>query len=374
VIDRIVRERLDNGVPLRSGALPGAVVLVARRGVVEHLDAYGYAVRYVNAAGTADASVPMTADTIFDLASITKLFTAAVTLQAAEDGLLDLDAPAAEHLPELHRGITVRHLLTHTSGLPAVRRLWTVSGGHRERATALLASPTEAPPGVRYEYSCVGYLVTGLLLERVLGTPLPQLVADRITGPLGMADTGYRPDAATVHRVAATEDSAHVGRGVLRGEVHDEASWSLGGTGGNAGLFGTAADLLRFAEALRCGGADPRTGARILSEPAVALMTSDQLGPAQRRAVGYGQGVGPRIADRTFMGFKVSDRAFGHSGFTGTSVVLDPAHELVVIVLANAVHPVRGRTEMGPIRSAITDAALSGAVRRPVPARGAGSG
>jgi CubicO group peptidase (beta-lactamase class C family) len=374
VIDRIVRERLDNGVPLRSGALPGAVALAARHGVVEHLGAYGCAVRYVDAAGTAAASVPMTADTIFDLASITKLFTATVALQAVEAGVLDLDAPAAEHLPELHRGITLRHLLIHTSGLPAVRRLWTVPGGRRERAAALLASPTEAPPGERHEYSCVGYLVTGLLLERVLGTPLPQLVAGRITGPLGMTDTGYRPDQKTVHRVAATEDSAHVGRGVLRGEVHDEASWSLGGTGGNAGLFGTAVDLLRFAEALRCGGTDPRTGARILSERSMALMTTDQLGPAPRRSAGYGQGVGPRIADATFMGSKVSDHAFGHTGFTGTSVVIDPAHEVVVILLANAVHPVRGRTEMSPIRSAITDAALAEAVRRPVPARGAGSG
>jgi CubicO group peptidase (beta-lactamase class C family) len=360
VIDRLVRERLDDGIPPRSGSIPGAVVLVAQRGEIRYLAAHGDAVRYADAAGNvAVPTVPMTVDTIFDLASITKLSTAAVALKAVEAGLLDLDEPVAAHLAGIHPRTTLRQLLIHTAGLPAVRQLWTVPGGRAERAAAVLASPTETDPGDRHVYSCVGYLVTGLLLERVTGDPLPALVADHITGPLAMADTGFCPGTDTVERVAATEDAAHVGRGVVRGEVHDEASWSLGGSGGNAGLFGTATDLLRFAEMLRCGGVDPQTGVRVLAEGSVTAMTTDQLGPARRAAVGYGQGVGPRIADRTFMGARVSDHAFGHTGFTGTSVVIDPAHELVVIVLANAVHPVRGRTVMAPLRSALVDAALT---------------
>lgn len=108
---------------------------------------------------------------------------------------------------------------------------------------------------------------------------------------------------------------------------------------------------------LRGGGRDPEAGTRVLTEESVLAITTDQLSPELRAAVGYGQGVGPRIADRTFMGSRVSDRAFGHTGFTGTSLVVDPERELVVIVLANALHPVRGRTAMDPIRSAIADAA-----------------
>lgn len=359
MIDRLVRERLDQGRRLRDGSIPGVVVLVAHRGDVVHLAAYGDALRYADASGTpVGRPVPMSVDTIFDLASITKLFTATVALRAVEDGQLELDRPVAAYLPGFHAGVTLRHLLVHTSGLPAVRQLWTVPGDRADRAEAVLGSLTEAAPGRRHVYSCVGYLATGLLLERVLGAPLPDLVMTYVTNPLGMADAGFTPNGMALNRIAATEDSSHVGRGLVRGEVHDEASWSLGGTGGNAGLFGTASDLLRFGEMLRSRGIDPLTGSRVLTPDSVAAMTTDQLVPALSAEIGYGQGIGPRIADRTFMGSRTSDRAFGHTGFTGTSLVIDPVHDLVVIVLANAVHPVRGRTMMGDLRGAIADAGV----------------
>lgn len=358
MIDHFVLERLDTGVPVQPGSIPGAVVLVARGGELDHLSAHGDAVRYSTGAGRPAANrVPMSTKTIFDLASITKLFTAAVALKAVEAGVLDLDDQVAAYVPGFRAGITLRHLLVHVSGLPAVRQLWTVPGGRDERSAALLDSPAEAAPGQRYVYSCVGYLVTGLLLERTLGASLPALVARYVTDSLGMADTAFCPDPAKLPRVAATEDSSQLGRGMVRGEVHDEASWSLGGTGGNAGLFGTARDLLVFAEMLRRGGRHPETGAQVLAEESVEAMTTDQLRREMRDAVGYGQGIGPRIGDRTFMGTRTSRRSFGHSGFTGTSLVVDPERELVVIILANAVHPVRGRTPMGPLRCAIADAA-----------------
>jgi CubicO group peptidase (beta-lactamase class C family) len=358
MIDHFVLERLDNGVPVQPGLIPGAVVLIARGGELDHLSAHGDAVRYSTGAGRPAANrVPMSTETIFDLASITKLFTAAVALKAVESGVLDLDDQVAAYLPGFRAGVTLRHLLVHVSGLPAVRQLWTVPGGRDERSAALLNSPAEAAPGERYVYSCVGYLVTGLLLERTLGASLPELMARYITDSLGMADTAFCPDSAKLPRVAATEDSSHAGRGMVRGEVHDEASWSLGGTGGNAGLFGTARDLLVFAEMLRRGGRHPETGTQVLAEESVEAMTTDQLRREMRDAVGYGQGIGPRIGDRTFMGTRTSRRSFGHSGFTGTSLVVDPERELVVIILANAVHPVRGRTPMGPLRCAIADAA-----------------
>jgi CubicO group peptidase (beta-lactamase class C family) len=362
-LDALLAERLD-GDELLPGSIPGTVAMIARGGEVLHHVAVGDAVRYADADGTLAAErMPMCLDTIFDVASLTKLFTAATALRAVEDGYLGLDTPVADAVPTLNGmngrpDVTLRHLLIHTSGLPAVRRLWTVPGDRVARADAVLATASEAAAGARHVYSCVGYLITGVLLERALGAPLPALVEQFITGPLGLTDTGFAPSPAVHHRIAATEDSAHVGRGVVRGEVHDEASWSLGGTGGNAGLFSTAADLLRFAEMLRAGGVDPRTGARVLSAESVAAMTTDQLPAGMAADVGYGQGIGPRIADRTFTGSLTSDRAYGHTGFTGTSLVVDPDHELVVILLANAVHPVRGRTMMGELRSAVADAAV----------------
>lgn len=357
-IDAPIGERLDDG-EIRPESVPGAVVLVARGGEVFHHAASGAAVRYAAADGTAvPRPVPMRPDTIFDLASITKLFTAAVALRAVEEGHVGLDEPVATYVEEFQPDVTLRQLLIHTSGLPPVRQLWTVPGDRAARADAVLRTVSDAAPGERHVYSCVGYLIAGVLLERVLGSPLPELVARYVTGPLGMADTGFCPPPATLHRVAATEDEANVGRGVVRGEVHDEASWSLGGSGGNAGLFGTARDLLRFAEMLRGGGVDARSGHRVLRTESVDAMTRDQLPPGMAAQLGYGQGVGPRIADRTFMGARTSDRAYGHTGFTGTSLVIDPEHDLVVILLANAVHPVRGRTAMGPLRSAVADAAV----------------
>lgn len=356
-VDGVLHGRLDNGPPL-PGRVPGAVVLVARGDEVVHHTAYGSAVRYTGADGTPLAApVPARPDTVFDLASVTKLFTAALALRAVEDGQLGLDEPVALHLPGLHPRLTLRHLLTHTSGLPAVRNLWRVPGGRQAREAALLATSQAAEPGARHEYSCVGYMLAGLLLERVMGEPLNDLLGRYLTGPLGLSDTGYLP--RDVSRVAATEDQSVVGRGLVHGEVHDEASWALGGTAGNAGVFGTAADLLRFAQMLRAGGTDPRTGRRVLSGESVQGMTRDQLPRGGARAAGYGQGLGPRIADRALTGSRTSAAAFGHAGFTGTSLVVDPEHDLTVILLANAVHPVRGRTDMRPLRRALADAAVS---------------
>jgi CubicO group peptidase (beta-lactamase class C family) len=357
-IEELLVDRLDQDRP-GPGSIPGAVTLIAHRGEVIHHSAHGDAVRYADAEGAlSDEPVAMAGDTIFDVASITKLFTAVVALKAVEEGFVGLDKPVADHVPGFHPDVTLRHLLTHTSGLPAIRELWTVPGDRLVRSDAVLATVQEAEPGERHVYSCVGYLITGVLLERLLGSPLPELTRRYVVEPLGLSDTGYRPSAAVVPRVAATEFDAKVGRGIVRGQVHDEASWSLDGMGGNAGVFSTAADLLRFAEMLRAGGVDPRSGVRVLSEDSVREMTSDQLRPGMAADVGYGQGIGPRISDRVFMGNRTSDRAFGHTGFTGTSLVIDPAHDLVVILLTNAVHPVRGRTMLGELRSAVADAAV----------------
>lgn len=320
-----------------------AVALVRRHGRTVAEAAVGEAIRYADGEGTllpADQRNPADADTVFDLASITKLFTTTVLLSLVEEGLLGLDEPLARWLPPVadvaRRDVTLRHLLTHTSGLPAMAQLWLDWPDRATRVTALLHTPLAHPPGRVFIYSCVGYLVAGLLAEEVTGVSLPDLVRQRVCRPLGLHATDFLDHPSPLAaRAAATEHQPSLGRGMLRGSVHDENSWSLGGTGGNAGLFGTAADVATFGEMLRGGGAVD--GVRILRAETVAEMLRDQL-PADLDP-GYRHGLGVRIGDPTFMGPLASTGAVGHTGFTGTSLVVDAGRGLVVVLLTNRVHP-----------------------------------
>ncbi|AYY13444.1 class A beta-lactamase-related serine hydrolase [Actinobacteria bacterium YIM 96077] len=356
--------------PPQRGLYPGAVALLMRDGeVLDHV-AVGDAVRYGAADDGAadkvvevvelppDERVPMSTDTVFDIASLSKLFTAVTTMTLVEEEVISLDAPVASKIPEWsedQRGqITVRQLLTHTSGLPAIQRLWEVPSPSRRRA-AIFETPLNRMPGSHHEYSCVGYIVLGLLLERVTGTRLARLVDEAILTPLRLSDTRYLPNRQLIERSAATEYQPYTGRNMVRGEVHDETSWSLGGTAGNAGLFSTATDLARFAEMLRRGG--ELGGERILRADSVELLTSNQL-PATIDP-GYGQGLGPRIGDRSFMGDLAAHGAFGHTGFTGTSLVVTPYLRTVTILLTNRVHPSREWSQISDIRRRVADLTLA---------------
>jgi CubicO group peptidase (beta-lactamase class C family) len=348
----------------------GAVGLIRWRGETRALAAVGHTARHADLDGTpapADLCRPVTASTLFDLASITKLFVTTTLLTLVEDGRLALDEPIATWLPSFRTGdrtsVTLRRLFTHTSGLPALLSLWTDWPDRETRAAAVLNVPLVNAPGTAFEYSCVGYLVAGLLATQVTGRPLPELVRERVCAPLRLVDTGYLPSPSQIARTAATEYQPYVGRGMVRGSVHDENSWSLGGTGGNAGIFGTAAELARFGEMLRGYGAVD--GVRVLSEDTVAEMTRDQL-PAEIDP-GFRHGLGVRIADPQFMGALATSgdadapAAFGHTGFTGTSLVVDPGRELVVVVLTNRVHPSRDWSDVGEVRRAVADLAASSA-------------
>ncbi|NED94078.1 beta-lactamase family protein [Phytoactinopolyspora alkaliphila] len=361
-----LQETLESGLKAETAGCdhplyPGAVALLMHDGAVVEQATVGDAVLYT--AGDdglrplpPGQRVPMRPDTVFDIASLNKLFTAVTTLALVDDGLVSLDAPVAPLAPEWagdQRGqLTFRHLLTHTSGLPAVLRLWELPTQAR-RMASVFETPLRSMPGTAFEYSCVGYIVAGLLLERLTGTRLPRLVSETVLEPLGLNDTTYLPGSALLDRIAATEHQPYVGRGIVRGAVHDENNWFLGGTAGNAGLFSTAADLARFAEMLRRGG--ELDGQRILSAEAVGQMTSDQL-PLSLDP-GYRQGIGPRIGDRSFMGVLAEHRAFGHTGFTGTSLVITPRLKTVTILLTNRVHPSRDWSVISGIRQKV--AALS---------------
>lgn len=318
----------------------GAVSLLAHDGVVVRRHAVGEQLRYADGRGTelpADQREPMRPDTIFDAASITKLFTSLTVLQQVDAGAVELDAPVADYLPEFgvngKDGITVRQLLTHTSGLQAEAQLWELP--EQDRIPSIMRLAPEQPPGSEYTYSDPNMIVLGVLVERVTGESLDTVVADRITGPLGMSDTGFRPPAEKQSRIAATEYSTEPPRGMVRGEVHDENAWSLGGVAGQAGVFTTADDLAVLGQALLNGGV--YDGARVLSDTGVRRMLTDFNGDFP----GDAHGLGFELDQRWYMAGLSGPRTAGHTGFTGTSLVVDPASRSVAVLLSNRVHPNR---------------------------------
>lgn len=360
-LDRPAGPEGDAGRPDRleailAGAVPrvcaAAVALIAVDGAVVAAAATGELVRYADAGGTLAAERPPAhRDSIFDLASISKLFTTAVLLSLAEEGRVALDEPAASWIPGLDRRITLRRLLTHTAGLAPTRRidLELPEADAAERMAAMPATPITHPVGGPYLYSDVGMVLAGRLAELAGGAPLDALVRSRVTAVLGLAGTGYRPPAqsAVLSRIAATEwKPERPGPGCVRGEVHDETAYALGGVAGHAGLFATADDLLAFGEALRLGG-----GAMLRPE-SMAEMTRDQ----GAEGAPFRHGLGVRIGDPAIAGPLAG--AYGHSGFTGTSLLIDPARRLTVVLLTNAVHPVRGRDGIRGLRHAVAAEAL----------------
>ncbi|WP_079060185.1 serine hydrolase domain-containing protein [Streptomyces bungoensis] len=337
---------------LTTGAHPwaaGAVVVAGRGPVVALAQAAGWAVRYSGydpETGTgvelplADR-VPATVDTPFDLASLTKLFTAVAAVQQIERGTLGMDARVGAYLPEFtaaaRHGITVRQLLTHTSGLRPELPLYDCPGA-AARLAMLQAEAPAAEPGTHL-YSDLNMLLLQHVLERITGRTLDVLIEDGITRPLGMTSTGFGPCPGA----AATEDQwrpwAKADRGMLRGVVHDENAWALGGVAGHAGLFSTAPDLAVFCRALLSGGA--YGPARVLGPDFVELLLTPP-------------GLGFAMDQPWFMGELAGGGAAGHTGFTGTSLVLDPRTDTFLVLLANTVHPRRRPPDNGPRASLAT--------------------
>jgi CubicO group peptidase (beta-lactamase class C family) len=345
----------------------GGVVLASRRGVVAVHDAAGKALRYDSQDGVvtelpAEEQVPVTRDTIFDLASVTKTFTTIAVMQQVDAGLVELDEPVAAYLPAFAANgkddVTVRDLLTHTGGLPAWLPLYSRYDTVEERFAAVLAVAPTAEPGEAYVYSDLGLITLGLLVEEVTGQPLDAVVRDGITAPLGMDDTMYNPPAALVDRIAATEEQPWAGRPLIRGEVHDENAWSLGGVAGHAGLFSTAGDLAVLARTLLNGG---RYGdVRILETETVR----DLLRNENAEFEGDSHGLGFELDQRWYMDGMSSPVTFGHTGYTGTSVVIDPLADSFVILLTNRVHPSRDWGSNNPARRAVArDVARAVAVK-----------
>lgn len=355
----------------------GAVLLAGRGGTVALHRPIGHAVRYAAYDETTDTGVelpaerqiPMAEDTVFDLASVSKLFTSILAVQQIERGALELEARVTAYLPEFGGGgkqdITVRQLLTHTSGFRAWIPLY--KEPTREGKLRLLWEEVPATaPGTRYLYSDLNLIALQLILEEITGRTLDTLLRNEITAPLGMHRTRFNPPLSWRPKVAATEDArlpwSGLDRGMVWGEVHDENAFSLGGVAGHAGVFSCAWDLAVLARTLLNGGAYGH--ARILAPESVELMFTD----FNTAFPGDEHGLGFELYQHWYMGAMATPRSAGHTGFTGTSLVLDPTTDAFLVVLGNSVHPVRSwRSGSAPRVAAADHLARAVPVR---PARG----
>ncbi|HAY20704.1 MAG TPA: serine hydrolase [Desulfobacterales bacterium] len=342
---------------IATGATPGAVILVGYRGVVAYRRAFGHRTLVPH-------MTPMTPEVIFDLASLTKVVaTTTAIMQLADQGRLYLNAPAARYWPQFAaqgKGqITIRQLLTHTSGLRAdvnPRLSWSGYDG------ALAAIAADAPvnhPGTAYHYSDANFIVLGEIVRRVSGLSLDGYCTQKIFRPLGLHHTFFRPRRDQAALIAPTD---------LRwGEVHDPTAYRMGGVAGHAGLFSTADDLAVFAQMLLSGG--EYKGRRLLSRTAVAAMITPQVVPgnASRRGLGWDM---RSPFSRAFTASFPSG-SFGHTGFTGTSIWIDPDSKTFLIILTNRLHP-NGRGQVKTLRTNAA-AAVAAALRLGQPAASYGS-
>ena len=335
----IIRAGLDNDPPRFSGAS----LLVASQGRIAYERADGYALRWKNPTEQLpeDQWVPARQDTIYDLASISKLFTATAVMQLVERGQLSLEDTVASHLARFGENgkeqVTIQHLLTHVGGLPPFINLWQAYPDVPSRIDAALTVKPTAVPGTKYVYSDLGLIALGQVVEVISGQGLDVFVQENITAPLGMTETMYNPPAELLDRIAATEYMTVTGE-LVRGHVHDENAYSLGGVAGHAGVFSTARDLAVFAQMFLNGGT--YGGARVLQTSTVQDMFTDRIaevtGPGGAR-----RGLGPELAAWYYHAGLTSPYSGAHTGFTGTSLVIDPLTDTIVIMLANSVHPTR---------------------------------
>jgi CubicO group peptidase (beta-lactamase class C family) len=327
---------------LADGAAPGAVLAVSRNGE-----------RFIYGSGRLGADEPERPGpaTIYDLASLTKVVgLVPAAMLAVQAGRLELDAPVQRYVPAFagqgREAVTVRMLLAHAGGLPAWRPLYREATTREEAFALANSTPLVSPPGTADLYSDLGIIVLTQALEAVYHQRLDSLLAQSVFSALGMTSTGYVPPASWYHRIAPTELDPWRGR-VLRGEVHDENAAVLDGVSGHAGLFGSAEDLLTFAEWMIEGWNDgPSFRRSVLHE----FTRPQLLVPRSSRALGW-----DTPSPGGSAGSRLSPSSFGHTGFTGTSLWIDPERKLAIVLLSNRVNPTRNNPRLAPLRPALAD-------------------
>jgi beta-glucosidase-like glycosyl hydrolase/CubicO group peptidase (beta-lactamase class C family) len=336
-------------------AFPGATLAVGYRGRVA-VHAFGKL--------SYDAKSPaVQPNTMYDIASLTKVVATTTLAAKLVEGdfavPLDLDAKVERYLPEWasgpqpewRHGVTVRHLMTHTSGLPAFKEYWRTSTSKAETLSRIFAEPLESEPGTKMLYSDLGIILMAEIIERLTGRKLDDLAHSFVFNPLGIKDTMFRPPKKLWRSIAPTEFDSQLRKRPVQGEVHDENAYSIGGVSGHAGIFSTAADLAAFCQMMLNGGI--YANQRILRRETVAKFTAPQSLAGGARALGW---VIP--TENTSSGHFFSPHSYGHTGFTGTSMWIDPDHQVFVVLLTNRVHPTRENQKIAQVRPELHDAVM----------------
>ena len=340
---------------IANKAFPGATLAVGYRGKVS-VHAFGKLSYDAKSAATV-------ASTMYDIASLTKVVaTTTLVAKLAEGDFavpLDLDAKIERYLPEWAGGpnaewrhrVTVRHLLTHTSGLPPFKEYWRTSKNKQDTLTKIFAEPLDYEPGTKEIYSDLGIILMAEIIERLTGRTLDDLAKNYIFSPLGMNNTMYRPPKKLWPQIAPTEIDNNLRHRLVQGEVHDENAFAIGGVSGHAGVFSTAPDLAAFCQMLLNGGV--YTHQRILRRATIAQFTTPQQLSGGTRTLGW---AAPTEGGSS--GHYFSAHSFGHTGFTGTSIWIDPDRQLFVVLLTNRVHPTRENTKIQKVRVELHDAVM----------------
>ena len=321
---------------VHDGLIPGAVLIAGRNGKILHRKAYGER-------ALVPAREPMTVDTIFDAASLTKVIATTPSLMKLfEQGKLRIDDPVTHYLPEFQSGksdITIRDLMTHFSGLRPDLDLEPPWSGYETGIHRALIDKPASPPGLRFVYSDINFELLGEIVRRLSGKPLDEYARENIFQPLGMTETTFRPPASLRGRIAPTEIDPATGA-PFRGVVHDPTARYMGGVAGHAGLFTTADDLAKYCEMML--GMGERAGVRIFSPLTVRKFTSPATPPDQPVLRGLGWDIDSPYSSNRGELYPIG--SYGHTGFTGTSVWMDPSTNSFVILLTNVVHPKRGKS------------------------------
>jgi beta-glucosidase-like glycosyl hydrolase/CubicO group peptidase (beta-lactamase class C family) len=333
-----------------DGAFPGGVLAVGHKGELA-VHAFG---RHTYAL---DAPA-VTPGTIYDVASLTKpVVTATLVTMLAASGRIQFDAPLERYLPEWATGpnpewrkrVTLRHLMLHASGLPAYKGYWREAKNKKELLARIYAEPLVAEPGTKLEYSDLGYILLGEIVERYSGRPLDVEARERIFNPLEMSDSMFTPAKDLRKRIAPTEDDTSFRKRLVHGEVHDENAWAMGGVAGHAGLFSTARDLAVFCQMVLNAGLYAHQ--RVLRPSQIEQLTARQEIAGTARALGWDVPTEPSSSGRYF-----SARSYGHIGFSGASMWIDPEKDLFVILLTNRVHPSADNEKIRAVWPAVHDA------------------
>jgi uncharacterized protein YbbC (DUF1343 family) len=337
-IDAILKQAIEDKAP------PGAVVIVGHNGRIVYRKAFGYR-------SLEPTQEPMTLDTVFDMASLTKcLATATSITRMLELGQIRLNDPVSKYLPEFAQSgkqdITIRQLVTHYSGLAPDLDLKQPWQGYETAIKMAMAEPLENPPGARFVYSDINYIVLGEIVHKISGMPLDKYAAAHIYAPLKMTRTTFNPPISWRSRIAATEyDENGV---MLKGIVHDPTARRMGGVAGHAGLFSTADDVSKYAQAMLDGGQS------VLSRLSVEKMSTPQQPPIGPSLRGIGWDIDSPFSSNRGELFPVG--SYGHTGFTGTSLWIDPITDTYVIILGNGVHPRGGAGPLVALRTKVATA------------------